>query len=81
MLGLAYHRSGDLKLAFSHYHTALRIAAGHRLAHRNLGEAYLATGDKAKAEQHLARLLKICGAINNCEEYQTLRSLVVGAKR
>jgi Flp pilus assembly protein TadD len=79
MLGLAYHSSGDLTLAFSHYHTALRIAPGHRLAHRNLGEAYLASGDKAKAERHLARLLKICGA--NCEEYQALRSLVAGAKR
>ena len=69
-LGYAYRNSGDLGLAFTHYHRALQLNARHRGAHEYLGEAYLMSGNLAKAEEHLALLGKIC--LIPCEEYGTL---------
>src|SRR3989304_2862826 len=69
-LGYAYRNSGDLALAFRHYHRALQLDARHRGAHEYLGEAYLMSGNLAKAEEHLALLGGIC--LIPCEEHGML---------
>jgi tetratricopeptide (TPR) repeat protein len=69
-LGFAYRSSGDLPLAFKHYHRALQLNARHRGAHEYLGEAYLMIGNLDKAAEHLALLGKIC--LIPCEEYGML---------
>ena len=73
-LGYAYRNSGDLALAFRHYHRALQLNARHRGAHEYLGEAYLMSGNLAKAEEHLALLGKIC--LIPCEEHGMLEKKV-----
>ena len=73
-LGYAYRNSGDLALAFRHYHRALQLNARHRGANEYLGEAYLMSGNLAKAEEHLALLGKIC--LIPCEEQVMLAKKV-----
>jgi tetratricopeptide (TPR) repeat protein len=69
-LGYAYRNSGELDLAFKHYNRALQIDPRHRGAHEYLGEAYLMVNNRAKAEEHLAELKKIC--LIPCGEYEDL---------
>ncbi len=78
LLGYAYRKQGKLDLAFRHYHEALRLDPKHRGAHEYIGEAYLLAGNKAKAEQHLAELEKLCG--KGCEEYQDLARAIAAAQ-
>ena len=66
-LGFAYRNSRELSLAFQHYNRALTLNPRHRGAHEYIGEAYLMIGNRAKAEEHLAALRKIC--LLPCEEY------------
>ena len=73
-LGYAYRNSGELALAYRHYHRALQLNPRHRGAHEYLGEAYLMSGNLAKAEEHLALLGKIC--LIPCEEYGILEKKV-----
>jgi hypothetical protein len=56
----------------------LRLDPQHRGAHEYMGEAYVLTGDKARAQQHLAALERICG--KGCEEYQDLAKAIAQAK-
>lgn len=69
-LGYAYRNMGKMELAFRHYHGALRLDPDHRGANEYIGWAYLRADRLAQAEQHLARLEKICG--KGCEEYAKL---------
>ncbi len=64
----------DMKLVFFHYEEALRINPKHRGAHEYIGEAYLQTGDLAKAREHLAVLDKLC--YFGCEEFTDLKAAV-----
>jgi len=64
----------DMPLVFKHYSEALRIDPKHRGAHEYIGEAYLMTGNLAKAREHLAALDKIC--FFGCEEYDMLKKAV-----
>jgi len=73
-LGYAYRNSGDLSLAYQHYHRALQINPRHRGAHEYLGEAYLMNGNLAKAEEHLALLGRIC--LIPCDEQGLLREKI-----
>jgi Flp pilus assembly protein TadD len=73
-LGFAYRSSGDLSGAFLHYNRALTLNPRHRGAHEYIGEAYLMIGNRAKAEEHLAALKKIC--LLPCEEYGHLEKKV-----
>ena len=73
-LGYAHRNSGELALAFRHYHRALQLNARHRGAHEYLGEAYLMSGNLAKAEEHLALLGSIC--LIPCEEHAILEKKV-----
>ncbi len=73
-LGYAYRNTGQLDLAFRHYARALELNPRHRGAHEYAGEAYLLTGNLAKAEEHLAALRRIC--VIPCEEYADLEKAV-----
>ena len=67
-------RKGDkpaMDLVFRHYNEALRLDPKHRAAHEYLGEAYLMSGNIAKAKEHLARLDDLCTF--GCEEYTKLK--------
>jgi Flp pilus assembly protein TadD len=73
-LGYAYRHTGQLELAFKHYHRALQLNPRHRGAHEYVGEAYLIVNNLAKAEEHLAALQRIC--VIPCEEYEDLKKAV-----
>jgi len=77
-LGYAWRKSGDLDMAFKHYNEALRIDPSHKGAHEYIGEAYLMVNNVAKAEEHLARLDKIC--FLSCEEYRDLKKSIEAYK-
>jgi len=64
----------DWNEVFRHYQEALRIDPDHRKAHEYLGEAYLMTGDLAKAKQQLAALDRLCTF--GCDEYSDLKKAV-----
>lgn len=78
LLGYAYRNQKKFDLAFKHYGEALRLDPKHKGAHEYVGEAYLMTGNKAKAQEHLAALERICG--KGCEEYQDLARAIAQAK-
>src|SRR5258706_8989282 len=67
-----------MELVFRHYNEALRIDPKHIGAHEYLGEAYLMTGNLAKAREHLALLERICGA---CGEQAKLAHAVANVER
>ena len=73
-LGYAWRKSGNLDLAFKHYNEALRLDPKHKGAHEYIGEAYLMVNNLPKAEEHLARLDKLC--FFSCEEYRDLKKAV-----
>jgi len=64
----------DWSQVFHHYQEALRIDPDHRKAHEYLGEAYLMTGDLAKAKEQLAALDRLCTF--GCDEYSDLKKSV-----
>ncbi len=64
----------DMPLVFKHYEEALRIDPKHRGAHEYLGEAYLMTGNLAKAKEQLVALDKLCTF--SCDEYDMLKKAV-----
>lgn len=74
LLGYSYRKSGNLDIAFRHYHEALRLDPKHRGAHEYIGEAYLMAGNLAKAEEHLHALDKLC--FFACEEFRDLKKAV-----
>jgi len=77
LLGFTFRNQKKYELAFTHYRQALTLDPDHRGAHEYIGEAYVLTGNSAKATEHLVALLRICG--KNCEEYQDLARAI--AKR
>jgi tetratricopeptide (TPR) repeat protein len=79
LLGYSERKRGNLEAAFKHYDRALAIDPKHRGAHEYVGEAYLLTGNLPKAEEHLARLDKLC--FFSCEEYTDLKKAIVAYKK
>jgi cytochrome c-type biogenesis protein CcmH/NrfG len=63
-----------MDLVYRHYNEALRLNPMHRAAHEYLGEAYLMSGNVAKAKELLAQLDKLCN--HACEEYSKLQQEV-----
>jgi cytochrome c-type biogenesis protein CcmH/NrfG len=61
----------QMDLVFRHYNEALRIDPQHLAAREYLGEAYLMTGNVAKAKDLLAELDRLCKA--GCEEQAALK--------
>ena len=57
MVGFCSRKSGDLKRAFAAYEKCLEIQPEYEAAHEYLGEAYLMSGDRAKAKEQLAWLV------------------------
>ena len=61
----------QMDLVFRHYNEALRLDPQHRAAREYLGEAYLMTGNVAKAKDLLAELDRLCKA--GCVEQAELQ--------
>jgi len=74
LLGYSWRKAGDLDQAFKYYNEALRLDPSHRGAHEYIGEAYLIVNNLPKAEEHLARLNKLC--FFPCSEYSDLKKAV-----
>src|SRR5262245_38964579 len=74
LLGYSWRKSGNLDQAFKYYNEALRLDPGHKGAHEYIGEAYLMVNNLPKAEEHLARLDKLC--FFPCSEFRELKSAV-----
>jgi cytochrome c-type biogenesis protein CcmH/NrfG len=64
----------SMDLVFRHYNEALRLDPQHRAAREYLGEAYLMTGNVAKAKELLAELDRLCKA--GCVEQAELKSAI-----
>jgi tetratricopeptide (TPR) repeat protein len=79
-LGFAQRKQGNFDAAFAAYNQALKLNPSHRSAHEYIGEAYLMTGNLAKAEQHLAELQKLCSPIP-CEESKDLQRAIDDYKK
>jgi tetratricopeptide (TPR) repeat protein len=73
-LGYAYRRLRQFDAAFRHFQQALTLNPRHRGAHGHIGEAYLATGQPARAQEHLAALERIC--LIPCEEHDGLNAAI-----
>lgn len=73
-LGFAHRRLRQMDKAFEHYRRALALKPQHRGAHEYIGETYLAIGDLAGAQKHLAALRAIC--VLPCEELADLEKAV-----
>jgi tetratricopeptide (TPR) repeat protein len=78
-LGYSERQRGNLDAAFKHYERALALDPKHRGVHEYVGEAYLMTGNLARAEEHLATLDKLCSF--SCEEYRDLKTAITDYKQ
>jgi tetratricopeptide (TPR) repeat protein len=78
-IGYAYRRLRQPGPAIGHYQRALMLNPRHRGANEHLGEAYLALGESAKAEQQLAVLENLC--LIPCAEYDDLKRAIAAYKR
>lgn len=74
LLGFSHRNNGSHVKGMEHYNIALKLNPSHRGANEYIGVAYLIQRDKAKAEEHLARLEKICG--KTCDEYKSLEKSI-----
>ena len=79
LLGYSERKRGNLDVAFKHYERALALDPKHRGAHEYVGEAYLQAGNVTKAEEHLARLDKLCTF--GCSEYKELKTAIAVYKK
>jgi len=79
LMGFTERNRGNLDAAFKYYEQALALNPRHRGAHEYIGEAYLMAGNLAKAEEHLAKLDKLC--FFPCEEYSDLKAAVARYKQ
>jgi tetratricopeptide (TPR) repeat protein len=90
LTGYAYRKLGDYRRALEHYEKALDLNPHHRGALEYLGELYLETNCRARADEVLARLEAACQRVvadttrddwkSGCEEWQDL-SAVLAAYR
>jgi tetratricopeptide (TPR) repeat protein len=78
-IGYAYRKLRQFGPAMQHYQQALVLNRRHRSAHEHLGELYLALGELAKAEEHLAALEAIC--LIPCVEYDDLTRAIAAYKK
>ena len=71
LLGFSYRKIKQFEPAERNYQRALRLDPTHKGALEYMGELYLETGRREKAEELLAVLEKICPG--GCEELDDLR--------
>ncbi len=76
LLGFSYRKTKDFKRAERNYKRALRLDPEHKGALEYMGELFLETDRREKAEDLLARLEKLCP--NGCEELEDLREAFAG---
>ncbi len=69
----------NMDLVFMHYNEALRLNPKHLGAHEYLADAYLMTGNVAKAKELLSQLGVLCSA--KCEEYAALQKEITTFER
>lgn len=74
LLGYSYRKLEEYERAHNAYDRALKLDPGHKGAHEYLGELYLKTGERHKAEAQLAVLEKLCGT--DCAEYRKLAKAI-----
>jgi len=79
LLGYALRWQNDLPGALASYERALKINPQHRGALEYAGVALIRSGQRARAEENLAKLKEICGV--NCEEYRDLARALAAAPR
>jgi tetratricopeptide (TPR) repeat protein len=75
MVGYCARNTGDLKRAFSAYQKCLAIQPDYDEAHEYLGEAYVQSGDLAKAKIELAWL-----RANDSDEADELAEIIAAAQ-
>jgi Flp pilus assembly protein TadD len=73
-LGYANRWLGKMDDSFKHYNIALKLDPNHKGANEYIGVAYLKVNQPEKAQEHLARLERICG--KKCEEYEDLAKAI-----
>ena len=71
LLGYSYRKSKDFNRAERNYMRALRLNPDHKGALEYVGELYLETNRRDKAEESLSRLEELCP--QGCEELEDLR--------
>jgi Flp pilus assembly protein TadD len=76
LLGFSYRKTKDFKRAERNYSRALRLDPKHKGALEYMGELFLETNRRDKAEELLARLEKLCPT--GCEELEDLRDAFTG---
>ena len=76
LIGFASRKLGRTEDARIWYEKALASDSNHSRTWQYYGMWHLERGDRAKAEQHLARIQLICG--QGCEEYTSLRDALNG---
>jgi tetratricopeptide (TPR) repeat protein len=76
LIGFASRKLGRTEDARAWYEKALASDPDHSRTWQYYGLLHLERGDRAKAEQHLARIELICG--RGCEEYTSLRDALNG---
>lgn len=79
LMGYTERNRGNLDAAFKYYEQALALNPKHRGAHEYIGEAYLMAGNLDKAEEHLAKLDKLC--FFPCGEYSDLKAAIAKYKQ
>jgi tetratricopeptide (TPR) repeat protein len=77
-IGYGYFRLRQWGPAMQHFQQAVTFNRRHRGAHEHLGELYLALGEPAKAEEHLAALEDIC--LLPCGEFGDLQRAISAYK-
>jgi len=71
LLGYSYRKSKDYSRAEDNYKRALRLNPDHKGALEYVGELYIETNRRDKAEESLAKLEQLCP--QGCEELEDLR--------
>ncbi|MBI1779344.1 MAG: tetratricopeptide repeat protein [Proteobacteria bacterium] len=77
-LGFSLRKTGKLDEAKLAYERALSLSPNHRGANEYMGELYLMLNDLPKAEEHLAKLDRLC--FFGCEEYTDLKQAIAQYK-
>ena len=78
-IGFVHRKMGDKQKSMENYVKALSIDAGHRGANEYIGELYLEMDNLPKAEEHLAKLDKLCNF--GCNEFTDLKNAIADYKK
>ena len=74
LLGFTLRKTGDFETSLTYYNKALELRPDFKAAREYLGELYVETGHKDKANEQLASLQKLCPA--GCEELEDLQQAI-----